>query len=132
MVAQKLCQFFGSQFSPSQFIAELLCMNESFARSRGRAGPTLLSGLAISPSPAGGLRHLVWFPCRTKVDVLVQSHLDTGALGILGTWRILLWNVATEIYLEADKEEGNSSCSSLFALFRCRCLGPLQGIMTRA
>lgn len=45
----------------------------------------------------------------------MHSHVDTGALCILGTWLILFWNV--EIYLEADKEEGNGSCSSLFVLF---------------
>lgn len=70
--------------SKGGLISELLCVSESFAMSRGRVGPALFSGLPVSPSPACGFRVFVWFPCRTKMDVLMQSRLGTGALGILG------------------------------------------------
>lgn len=65
-------------------MSELLCVSESFAKSRGLVGPALLSGFPVNPSPVGGFRDFAWFPLRTKMNVLVHSHLDTGAFGILG------------------------------------------------
>lgn len=60
-------------------MSELLCVNESFARSRVWAGPASLSSLPVSPSPAGGFRGFVCSPVEQRWTPSC-IHIETQVL----------------------------------------------------